>query len=221
MKAGRQAPRRRSGRPPQSDSEETRARILATASRFFALHGFADTPISAIATDAGVTPGTLYYYFGSKAGLYEAVAAETRARLNDRLIDPILAMIDGEPSLASRLTTLVNVLVHRAGEDIALHRLGFASDLEADLSPAVKAYRDGMRADLRRLYAGVAGVPVDAPLSDDQREIVGFVETVTLGVWHFGTRPNGLERLPIFVRAFQALLTDSLFAPPAPSSARR
>src|SRR4051812_33410218 len=127
MTAGRRAPRRKSGRPPQADSDQTRARILETASAGFALHGYADTPVSAIASDAGVTPGTLYYYFGSKAGLYAAVAAEARARLNNKLIDPILAVVAGEPSLRSRLATLVNILVHRAGEDLDLHRLGFAS----------------------------------------------------------------------------------------------
>jgi AcrR family transcriptional regulator len=212
MSTGRRAPRRKSGRPPQADSDRTRARILETASASFALHGYADTPVSAVAAAAGVTPGTLYYHFGSKAALYAAVAAQARARLNERLIEPVLAVVADEASLTSRLTTLVNVLVHRAGEDITLHRLGFASDLEADQAPAVAAFRDGMRDDLHRLYAGVAGVPATGELTDEHRELVGFIETVTLGVWHFGTRPNGLERLPVVVQAFQALLHQALFA---------
>src|SRR5262245_39819099 len=114
VRNGRRHPRRRSGRPPQADSEETRARSVPTAARFFAVYGFADAAVTAVAKEAGVTTGTLYYYFTSKAVLYEAVAAQARERLNTDLIDPLLAIVTCEPSLEYRLNTLVNVLVHRA-----------------------------------------------------------------------------------------------------------
>jgi AcrR family transcriptional regulator len=208
----RRRPRQKGpGRPRQTDSEVTRTRLLETARRSFALNGFADTPVSALAEEAGVTAGTLYYYFGSKIGLYEAVATEARKRLNESLIDPVLAITSGQPTLESRLTTLVNVLAHRAAEDIGLHRLGFAGDLEAEHFPAVKTFRDGIRGDLRRLYAGVAGFPLSDDLTTDQKEIIGFIELLTLGTWHFAIRPGGLERLPVFVQAFDALLSDTLF----------
>ncbi len=211
MRSNRGAARRRRGRPPESDAGETLARILQTATSTFALHGFVDTTLSAIAEGAGVTQPTLYYYFESKAALYEAVAVEARRRLNRDLIDPLLLSISGNSSIRSRLTTLVIGLVHRAPEDLGTHRLGFASDLEAHHSGPVEAFRDGVRADLRRLYCGLAGVPVGQGLSTDERELVAFIEMLTLGVWHFAVRPGGLERIPIFVRSFEALMTNSLF----------
>jgi AcrR family transcriptional regulator len=177
-------------------------------------------PVDAIAAEAGVTSGTLYYYFGSKTGLYEAVAEDARRRLNERLIDPVLAITRGQPALASRLTTLVNVLAHRATEDVSLHRLGFGSDLEAEHFPAVRTFSESVRADLRRLYAGVAGIEPDADLTVEDQELMGFIETLTLGMWHFAIRPGGPERLPLFVQAFDALLTDTLFTKPGGEASR-
>ena len=52
--------RRRSGRPPQADSDETRARLLRTATQSFSVFGYGDTPMSLLAEDAGITQGTLY-----------------------------------------------------------------------------------------------------------------------------------------------------------------
>jgi AcrR family transcriptional regulator len=205
-------PRRRgAGRPRRADPDETRARILQRARESFALHGFADTPVDAVATDAGVTSGTMYYYFGSKVGLYEAVANDALERLNAGLIDPVLAVTSGQSTAASRLTTLVNVLAHRAGEDAWLHRLGFASDIEAEHIQVVKDFRDRLRRDLDRLYAGVAGVVPRTELTRDELQLVRFIELLTLGMWQFAIRPGGLERLPIFVQAFDKLLSGTLF----------
>ncbi len=153
----------------------------------------------------------MYYYFGSKVGLYEAVANDALERLNTRLIDPVLAITSGQSTIASRLTTLVNVLAHRAGEDAWLHRLGFASDIEAEHIQVVKDFRDRVRRDLDRLYAGVAGVAQGAEVSGDELQLVRFIELLTLGMWQFAIRPGGLERLPIFVQAFDRLLTGALF----------
>ncbi len=160
-----------------------------------------------------MTQSTLYYYLSSKDALYEAVASEARKRLNEELIDPLLSVIQGNPSLESRLTAMVIILVHRAREDIGMHRLSFASDLEAHRSAAVHAFRDSVRADLHRLYCAVGDVSVD-DMTVEREEYVAFIEMLTLGVWHFAIRSNGLERLPIFVRAFQALLNNSLFGAP-------
>jgi AcrR family transcriptional regulator len=184
---------------------------VRTATERFALLGYSETPVSVLAEDAGVTSGTLYYYFPSKAALYEAVATEARERLCERFIEPVLAAVGEQPELASRLRTLVAVLVHRAGEDITLHRLCFTSDLEADSEPVVGAFREGIRSDLRRLYAGVAGIDPDRKPRPKEQELLSFIEALTLGVCHFAMRPRGLERLPLIEQALTQWLEGSLF----------
>lgn len=54
-------------------SAETRARILSVAERRFAATGFAGTSLQDIVSGTGFTKPVIYYYFGSKAGLFNAV----------------------------------------------------------------------------------------------------------------------------------------------------
>jgi len=51
--------------------------VLASAKDLFTTKGFASTSVREICDRAGVTPPVLYYHFGSKEGLFEAVVAET------------------------------------------------------------------------------------------------------------------------------------------------
>ena len=58
-------------------AEETRAtaeKILQVASRMFAEKGFANVSVRDICRETRTSPPVIYYYFGSKKGLFEAVA---------------------------------------------------------------------------------------------------------------------------------------------------
>jgi TetR/AcrR family transcriptional regulator len=63
------------------DPERTRRRILEAARRVFATRGIDGARVDAIAARAGTNKRMLYYYFGSKDGLFRAVL---RQRLADR-----------------------------------------------------------------------------------------------------------------------------------------
>lgn len=74
------------------DAEATRARILAAATREFAEHGLAGARGDRIARRARSSERMVYYYFGSKEGLFRAVLeaaylalqrAERSVRLDD------------------------------------------------------------------------------------------------------------------------------------------
>ncbi|MBJ7328750.1 MAG: helix-turn-helix transcriptional regulator [Solirubrobacteraceae bacterium] len=72
------APTRRTRLAP----DERRARLLAAAAAEFASRGYDAASLRAIATGAGVTTPIVYDHFGSKAGLYAAVAQEAATSLN-------------------------------------------------------------------------------------------------------------------------------------------
>jgi len=57
----------------QPDSAASRERILAAARGEFGTYGFAGARTERIARAANVNKQLLFYYFGSKAGLYQAV----------------------------------------------------------------------------------------------------------------------------------------------------
>jgi AcrR family transcriptional regulator len=50
--------------------------VLGAARELFERKGFASTSVREICEDAGVTPPVVYYHFGSKEGLFEAVVEE-------------------------------------------------------------------------------------------------------------------------------------------------
>lgn len=56
----------------QRDAERTRADILTIATREFAAHGYTGARVDDIAEATNTTKRMLYYYFGSKEGLYLA-----------------------------------------------------------------------------------------------------------------------------------------------------
>ena len=64
------APRRR------AQAEATRQSILASARRLFAAEGIVATTVTAIASEAGVSPQTVYALFRSKAGVLLALLDE-------------------------------------------------------------------------------------------------------------------------------------------------
>jgi AcrR family transcriptional regulator len=53
---------------------DTAERILLAASRLFAEKGFANVSVRDICREAGTTAPVIYYYFGNKKGLFDAVA---------------------------------------------------------------------------------------------------------------------------------------------------
>jgi AcrR family transcriptional regulator len=81
------------------DPEGMQRRILQAATREFASHGYGGARVERISAAAGTVDRMLYYYFGSKEGLFRAVLerayeqlgkAEQRLRLSDA--EPVAAM---------------------------------------------------------------------------------------------------------------------------------
>jgi AcrR family transcriptional regulator len=83
---------RKSTVPRRKDAERTRAEILAAATREFSERGLNGARVDSIAARTRTNKRMIYYYFGSKEGLYIAVLedayksireAEKRLRLDD------------------------------------------------------------------------------------------------------------------------------------------
>lgn len=62
-------------RKPRSDGEQSRIRLLQAATRLFGNQGYSRTSTREIAQAAGANVAAISYYFGDKAGLYQACFA--------------------------------------------------------------------------------------------------------------------------------------------------
>jgi AcrR family transcriptional regulator len=66
-------------------SSSSKGRLALRALEEFGGKGFEPVNVVDVAAAAGVTTGSLYHHFGSKAGLYAFVRAEAERRLLDRM----------------------------------------------------------------------------------------------------------------------------------------
>lgn len=79
----------RLGRPPDTDSADTRRRILDIARLAFAQRGYGAATNRNLGTEAGITAGAIYHYFGSKLDLYLAVHDDVQERVLARFAEAV------------------------------------------------------------------------------------------------------------------------------------
>ena len=68
-----------------NDTFSTKEKIMSTALKLFCRGGYDGVGIQEIVDSCGITKPTLYYYFGSKAGLLRAILDLYGNRLYDTL----------------------------------------------------------------------------------------------------------------------------------------
>ena len=83
-KRGAAAPiRRKAAARPKRDPEAMQRRILQAATAEFASHGYGGARVERISGRAGTVDRMLYYYFGSKEGLFRTVLEGVYERLGE------------------------------------------------------------------------------------------------------------------------------------------
>jgi len=101
----------------------TRRRILKVALKHFAEYGYPGAFIQRIVTDAKITKPTLYYYFRSKAGLYQALldwAYDERHQI-------MLKAAEGKSTFASQFIAIMTALFEFLESNRPLMRIAFAT----------------------------------------------------------------------------------------------
>lgn len=88
------------------DPNSMKAKILTSARKIFSKNGFSGTTTRMIAKAVGIDISTLYYHWGEKADLYNAVLMDTQEELKQEL-KRIEKVIHGKP-LPNRLEIAIN-----------------------------------------------------------------------------------------------------------------
>ncbi|MGD8797436.1 MAG: TetR/AcrR family transcriptional regulator [Desulfobacterales bacterium] len=92
----------------RQDPNSMKARILAAGRRIFGEHGYNDTTTRQIAKDVGIDISTLYYHWGEKQDLYEAVLQDVGEELQSRL-NAVERTVSGK-SLKDRLEISIDMM---------------------------------------------------------------------------------------------------------------
>lgn len=89
-----------------NEIEATRDRLITTAQRLFARHGFRGASVRRITEAAGTNLGAITYHFGSKDALYQAVLI----RLIDPLLQRVMAAVSADAPPLDRVERLMRAI---------------------------------------------------------------------------------------------------------------
>lgn len=101
---------------PATRGDRTRAAILAAATDHLAEHGLEGLRGSHVATDAEVSEATVWFHFGTKAGLLVAVMEA----YYDVLVADIAEVVEAADSPRARLEAFAHFWLRRMTADLAL-----------------------------------------------------------------------------------------------------
>jgi AcrR family transcriptional regulator len=179
-----------------SAAEDTRRRILATASDLFLERGYAGTSIRDISQRLGMTKGSLYYHFAAKedlliallAPLFEAVeafvvAARASGRVTHELVRRLVDVLDEHATMLRSFTADPAVSRMKTERGVPA---GFVDLLEILGGAADGATMLRARCALGVIHAGViAGDPAPVPserLTEAEKEFVTAAAIAVLAV---------------------------------------
>ena len=110
--------------------EDKRRRVLESAKRAFARHGYAGTNVNIVAREAGISVGSLYQYFRSKEDIFLALIESSHSLLAS-IIDDIFTR---ESTFMGRVEAILGVAVESSLKDPELLNLYIACTTE-ELGP--------------------------------------------------------------------------------------
>lgn len=138
--------------PRTNDPERTRADILHVATQEFSEKGMAGARIDEIAAATQTSKRMIYYYFGSKEGLYLAVLEESYRRMREA--ESQLALDNLDP--VSALRRLVEFTFDQHRQETTHVRLIMSENISRGQhlaqSPTLQALNVPATERLRRLY---------------------------------------------------------------------
>lgn len=157
----------------RKDPNSMKAKILAAARRIFGEFGYNDTTTRMIAKDVGIDISTLYYHWGEKQDLYEAVLVDVGDEIQQKLID----------------------IEHHVGGQSLGRRLEVALDMMCDFlfsHPEVpnlilfgyfNKTRHGVTLDIK-MSEHIANIAVAMGLAQDKKKISIQAQARILAVWN-------------------------------------
>ncbi|MDB5898006.1 MAG: Transcriptional regulator, TetR family [Ramlibacter sp.] len=220
--AARPAPRRKAAARETTrtnDPERTKANILEVAAAEFGEKGLAGARIDEIAALTQTSKRMIYYYFGSKEGLYLAVLEESYRRVRD--VEAELHLQDLEPEQALRRLVAFTFDHHLNHENYIrlvmsenINRgqyLAQSAHIQELNVPAIAAiehlYKRGLKSGVFR--PGLEAVDIHASISAlsffnvSNRHTFGLIFKLdtTSAAYIAGRRDNVVEMVVRFMRA--------------------
>ncbi|MEU4169230.1 TetR/AcrR family transcriptional regulator [Streptomyces sp. NPDC026665] len=147
--------------PSPADGLSSREVILDAAEQLMALHGYADTSISAICKASGLPVGSLYHHFGNKSGILAAVLE----RGNRQFSGGLDAMVDATAGPDERMRQYYGHAPELLMSNVAYFRILHSSLTSCDMG-VPERLAENNEAVARRLAAVIEPVVREAGIAD-------------------------------------------------------
>ncbi len=200
-----QTRQRGSGRPPASDGEKTKQKILSAARKCFGKHGYRETSNRIIAEEALLTPGTIYYYFDNKRDMFLSVHEDTQKEI----LNVVLPAVAPAKTFAEAMTSLLDAfrVLYEKHPDFGKFNAVVRS--EARRTPEITAAIADQ--EWRHLYHRMSDLGVATGEIDyrDARTLRNILSTVVLGITQHGLEASNADHLDC-LRGFQRMFTGKL-----------
>jgi AcrR family transcriptional regulator len=96
---------------------ESQEKILATARRLFAKHGYDGCSVSDIARHAGMSKANIYWYFSSKEALFGAILMEGFDTLGTMMAEVAEPSVSGIEKLDNFVRSFIDLMKDQDGDD--------------------------------------------------------------------------------------------------------
>ena len=211
MAKSKAAVKPRLGRPPASDSAETRRRILDIARRAFATRGYDAATNRLVGAEAGITAGAIYYYFGSKLDLYVAVHDDVQRLVLARFEEAL----KGADSFRGKFECLLDEAHELNKEDASLAQFLASGRVDMRRNELLRVALAASTRARQRFFDRVVAVGLETGEIDpaDRETVSAVVTTILVGLNDAVSDERVLHRRAI--EGIKALIGGSLLLPAA------
>jgi TetR/AcrR family transcriptional regulator len=155
---------------------EKQAKILDMAINEFAQHGFESANVNDIASNAGISIGSMYNYFGSKTDLYLTVVQVGAETLKSALEE----IVNQESDLFNRIEKIIRAIQSYSRQQECLTRLynGMTAESHSELIWTVVSDIEGVTADLYASFIAEAQQSGEIRNDVDPRYFAFFLDNL-------------------------------------------
>jgi len=168
---------RRRGRPVNSDSVETRNRILRAARQVVNERGYQAATFQAIAVAAGLSRPTLHYYFASREEIYQCLVVEAGA-----VVAELVDTAQRPATLLAQFAALVEAVRQADSRDRSQVAFIVSARLECTRNPELRAYSSTWLHDCLVTLVTAAHARGELPDSAEVAPVADMLQALVLGV---------------------------------------
>ncbi len=198
---------RRRGRPVNSDSAETRNRILRASRQVINERGYQAATFQSIAVAAGLSRPTLHYYFASRLEIYQALVAEAGG-----LIAELMAKAQRPKTLVEQFSALVAAVREAHSRDRSQIAFLVSARLESTRNPELRAYAGIGVQDFLTTLVGDAKARGELSQDTAVAPVVEMLHAMFLGVGFYAGFVDDAADVHLITKQLDRVVSHGLFA---------